>query len=261
MAIPKIIHYCWFGKTDIPNELKQCMNSWNILKEAGYEIKLWNEENCSCNENDFVRYCFNKKKWGFIGDYYRTKVLYEYGGIYLDTDVIVKKPFDDLLDNKSFMGFSCDCAICTAVIGSEKGSSFFKGILDMYDNGKYYTEASFLGKSSAEDEYGKGNWAPSNEFWTWYLICTHKNFKLNNKTQKFDDITIYPKSYFELGSIFNSFYCIHTNYNSWREHQSKNFLRKIKKFFEKNQKIWIIIRTILSNYGQRRTSFYKYMEK
>ena len=150
--IPKIIHYCWFGKGEMPDALKECMKSWEILKQAGYEIKRWDESNCSFDENDFVRKCFAEKKWGYIGDYYRAKALYEIGGVYLDTDVIIQKPFDELLNQEAFIGFSCDCALCTAVVGAQKGATFIKGILEMYDTGKFYTEESFKnGKTQAEN--------------------------------------------------------------------------------------------------------------
>ena len=62
--IPKIIHYCWFGKGEMPKSLKECMKSWEILKQEGYEIKRWDESNCSFDENDFVRKCFAEKKMG-----------------------------------------------------------------------------------------------------------------------------------------------------------------------------------------------------
>mgnify|MGYP004625459171 FL=1 len=61
--IPKIIHYCWFGKGEIPETLKKCMESWKILEQAGYKIMRWDESNCSFNENDFVKKCYAEKKW------------------------------------------------------------------------------------------------------------------------------------------------------------------------------------------------------
>ena len=81
------------------------MKTWDILTRAGYEIRRWDETNCSFDECDFVKKAYEKKKWGFIGDYYRAKALYDYGGIYLDTDIVVNKVFDDLLENKAFIGF------------------------------------------------------------------------------------------------------------------------------------------------------------
>ena len=259
--IPKIIHYCWFGKGEMPDALKECMKSWEILKQAGYEIKRWDESNCSFDENDFVRKCFAEKKWGYIGDYYRVKALYEIGGGYLDTDVIMQKPFDELLNQEAFIGFSCDCALCTAVVGAQKGATFIKGFLEMYDTGKFYTEESFKnGKTQAE--YCDGKWAPSNEYWTWYTICTYPNFVLNNKMQRLVNVTVYPKQYFELGSLTGSYYCRHTNYNSWREQNtSKNVLKKIKRNLERNTFCWIVIRTLINKRGEKYTSFYKYRKK
>ena len=256
--IPKIIHYCWFGKGEIPEALEECMKSWKVLKQAGYEIIRWDESNCSFDENDFVKKCYAEKKWGYIGDYYRAKALYEIGVVYLDTDVIVKKTFDALLDREAFIGFSCDCALCTAVVGAQKGSSYIKGILQMYDTGKFYTETSYK-DGKTEVEYCDGKWAPSNEYWTWYTICTHSNFVLNNKSQNLENVSVYPKHYFELGSLIAPYYCRHTNYNSWREqNKSKNFLKRIKRFAEKNTICWIIIRTLVNKKGEKYTSFYKY---
>lgn len=260
-TIPKIIHYCWFGKNEIPNALKECIKSWKILEESGYKIVRWDESNCSFDENDFVRKCYAEKKWGYIGDYYRAKALYEMGGVYLDTDVVIRKPFDDLLGEEAFIGFSCNCALCTAVVGAQKGSSFIKGILRMYDEGKFYTETSFK-SGQTEAEYCDGKWAPSNEYWTWYTICTHPDFALNNKTQNLKNVTVYPKRYFELGSITAPYYCRHTNYNSWKEQRaSKNPLRMAKRALEKNTWAWIIIRSVMSKQGEKRTSFYPYRER
>ena len=83
--IPKIIHYCWFGGKPIPKDLQDCIDTWSILK--GYQVMRWDESNCSFDENEFVRKTYAEKQLGFIGDYYRLKAVYEYGGIYLDTDV------------------------------------------------------------------------------------------------------------------------------------------------------------------------------
>ena len=104
--IPKIIHYCWFGGKPIPEELRACMDSWKKLK--GYKVIRWDETNCSFNENEFVRRTYAEKKLGFIGDYYRLKAVYEYGGIYLDTDVMINRSFDGLLSHTAFLNFIFD---------------------------------------------------------------------------------------------------------------------------------------------------------
>lgn len=259
--IPKIIHYCWFGKSEMPDTLKECMKSWEILEQTGYKIVRWDESNCSFDENEYLRNCYKEKKWAFIADYYRAKALYDWGGIYLDTDIVVHNTFDEFLDNKAFIGFSCACALSTAVIGAQKGSSFVKGILDMYDSGRFYTEESFKSGKSYPG-YDNGQWIPNNEYVTWYLICTYPEFGLNNKTQELRDITIYPKTYFELGSLTKKYYCRHVNYNSWVVHDRKeSILKKIKHRLEKNTACWIIIRTLINKKGEKYTSFYKYRKR
>ena len=83
-----------------------------------------------------------KKQLGFIGDYYRLKAVYEYGGIYLDTDVKVYKSFDPLLDYPAFLNFIFDCSVGSAIIGARKGNPLIKALLDMYDNTTFGTNRS-----------------------------------------------------------------------------------------------------------------------
>ena len=256
-TIPKIIHYCWFGGNSMPQQLKECMESWRILQDAGYTFVRWDESNCSFDENDFVKQAYQEKRWGFIGDYYRAKALYLYGGIYLDTDIIVKNTFDDLLDNECFMGFSCDCALCTAVIGAQKGSQYMKSLMNMYDNNEFVDEATVIQGKKVGNKYASGQWIPSNEYYTWHLLSVHPSFKLNNQMQLFDNICIYPKSFFELGSIGKKYYCRHENYNSWHEKKGGG-LRKIKRKLERNEFFWIAYRHLKSMIIQRKSSFYKY---
>lgn len=118
-----------------------------------------------------------------MSDYFRFVVLYEYGGIYLDTDVEVYKSFDNLLNNKMFMGFIFDCLIGTAVIGSEKGNPVMLEWKEILLN----------------DFKRKGALTVSNMWITqWFLDkYPYPLFKLNGKEQGFDSIKIYPRDYFE----------------------------------------------------------------
>lgn len=257
--IPKIIHYCWFGGKEIPDKLKMIMSTWKILENSGYELKCWNESNCSFDENEFVRRAYMEKRWGYLGDYYRAKALYEYGGIYLDTDVFIHDKFDDLLKLPAFIGFSSDCLIGTAIIGAEKGSSFMKGIMNMYDNDAFATEKSYLGECSVENIYSGENWVPSNEPWTWYMLSNIKGFKLNNRVQSFDEVVVFSKKYFELGNPFGHYYCRHDNTNLWRERTlNVHPVVKFKRWLEKNPFFWMMIRRCKSKYIQRKSSLYKY---
>ena len=102
-SIPKIIHYCWFGGKEIPDFLKKCMESWYKLC-PDYEIRRWDENNFDVSKYPFTKQAAENKKYGFITDVARLDILYEYGGIYMDTDVKLLKSFDDLLFNKGFVG-------------------------------------------------------------------------------------------------------------------------------------------------------------
>ena len=96
--IPKIIHYCWFGKNEKPDIVIKCIDSWKkILNE--YEIIEWNEKNFKIDSNKFVKQAYDSKKFAFVSDYVRVYALYNYGGIYLDTDVEVFKSLDELNSN------------------------------------------------------------------------------------------------------------------------------------------------------------------
>ena len=99
----KIIHYCWFGPKPLPKLAKKCIASWKKYM-PDYEIKLWSEENIDLNECDFIKEAYENKKWAFVADYARTKVLYEYGGIYMDTDMELTKPLDDLMTEDFVIG-------------------------------------------------------------------------------------------------------------------------------------------------------------
>lgn len=103
VTIPKTIHYCWFGGKEIPDFLKECMESWYKLC-PDYEIRRWDESNFDVSKYPFTKQAAENKKYGFITDVARLDILYQYGGIYMDTDVKLLKPFDDLLFNKGFVG-------------------------------------------------------------------------------------------------------------------------------------------------------------
>jgi hypothetical protein len=97
----------------------------------GFEIICWDESNCSFDENEFVRKAADEKRWGFIGDYYRFKAVYEMGGIYLDTDIEVFHEFEPLLSKKCFFGFAYDSLICTAIFGAVAGHPLIKNLLNL----------------------------------------------------------------------------------------------------------------------------------
>ncbi len=134
----KEIHYCWFGKGKKSKLIRRCIRSWKKFC-PDYQIKEWNEDNFDINCCKYVQEAYNAKKWAFVSDACRFWVLYNYGGIYLDTDVELIKPIDDLPEN--FVGFERVGVVASGLIrGAEKGDKICK---EMYDS---YLEDSFVNK-------------------------------------------------------------------------------------------------------------------
>ena len=131
--IPKIIHYCWFGGKPKPNDVKVYIASWKRYC-PDYEIREWNETNFDVKENDYCREAYEARKWAFVTDYVRLKVLYEYGGFYMDTDVEVVKSLDPLRFFEAVSGYESKTHIQTGIIGACLGNEWINMLLRDYDN-------------------------------------------------------------------------------------------------------------------------------
>lgn len=132
MAIPKVIHYCWLSGDPFSVLESQCMESWRRFL-PDYEFVLWDMEKIREIHSEWVDSAIAQKKWAFAADYIRLYALYNYGGIYLDCDVEVLKPFDDLLERQMFVGReTARPVIEAAVIGSEANLPWLKNSLDFY---------------------------------------------------------------------------------------------------------------------------------
>jgi mannosyltransferase OCH1-like enzyme len=129
--IPKIIHYCWFGPNKVPPMNQACIQSWaDILGD--YEVIKWDESNCP--KNEYIEYHLKEGNWAFVSDYVRLYALYNFGGIYLDTDIEVVKPFDALLSNKGFLAYEDEKLINNAVSGGMKFDVFFNDCMKYMEN-------------------------------------------------------------------------------------------------------------------------------
>ena len=131
--IPKIIHYVWVGGNPKPKNIQRCMKTWQKHLQD-YKIVEWNEDNFDIHENKYVEQAYKAKKWAFVSDYIRAKAIYEQGGIYLDTDVLVLDNLESLLDNHAFVGFENKENPFTAVFGAEKHHPLLKDMLAYYDD-------------------------------------------------------------------------------------------------------------------------------
>lgn len=133
IMIPKKIHYCWFGGNPLPELAQKCIASWKKYC-PDYEIIEWNESNFNFSECAYAREAYEAKKWAFVSDYVRLKVLYENGGIYMDTDVEVIKPLEPLLQYEAVSGFETEVQIPTGLIACREGASIIGELLKEYDN-------------------------------------------------------------------------------------------------------------------------------
>lgn len=203
--IPKIIHYAWVG-TPMPREVKQRVKEWqSVLPD--WEFRLWNEDNYDFNSFDFTKYKMEKKDWGFAADELRYDVVYRYGGFYLDTDMIIKKSLNPLLDYKAVFGFMYDNNLLTSFFGAAQYNPIMKQILNEYS------------KQSNWDKLMK---MTSNPFVTNVLLYKKKDLKMNGSLQRFSDGTIiFPRDYFCYPSRNNDGnYAEHLFDNSWGNSKS-----------------------------------------
>ena len=141
--IPKIVHLCWLSGDPYPQKIQKCLDSWKKFL-PDYEIILWDTNRFDLNSSKWVKQAFENRKFAFAADYIRFYALYNYGGIYLDSDVEVIRSFNDLLDLPYFMGSEKAQTPEAAIIGAEKGCDWIKQCLDYYDNRSFIKEDGSL---------------------------------------------------------------------------------------------------------------------
>ena len=131
--IPKLIHYCWFGRGELNDKAKMCLASWKKLC-PDYRIVEWNEDNFDVHQNAYTEMCYRERKFAFLSDYARLLILHEHGGLYFDVDVEIVKPFDDLLTYPAFFGFENDDHVNTGCgFGAEAGNPAVEAMIRAYD--------------------------------------------------------------------------------------------------------------------------------
>ncbi len=131
--IPKILHYIWFGKGPKPQQVLDCIDSWK-KHLSHYELMEWNETNAPV-EHPFVKYCLEQKQWAYASDYVRLWALYNYGGVYLDTDMEVVKDFSRLFENREFaIAYENEKLINAAIMGCVAYHPMSKKMLSVYDS-------------------------------------------------------------------------------------------------------------------------------
>ena len=137
--IPKIIHYCWFGGKPKPKEVLQYIETWKKhLPE--FKIMEWNENNFSYEKFKFSYEAYKVKKYAYVSDVCRLHALYNYGGLYFDTDIEVVGPFDKYLNLSSFVGFEVAGLLGTGILGAEKNAKWIKIFLDQYNKREFVSK-------------------------------------------------------------------------------------------------------------------------
>ena len=211
--IPKKIHYLWVGGNEKNNTIKQCMKTWGKHLE-GYEVIEWNENNFDIDSHPFVKAAYKAKKWAYVSDYIRAYVIYKYGGIYLDTDILVLDNFDRFLNNRAFVGFENPQYPFTAVFGAEPGHPLVKDMIEYYDR---------------LDEY-KFDFEKNNTISVSDLLIKKYHCKVGNKFQILDeDIAVYPDTV--LCNPSENSISIHVFTGTWLEGK-KALARKINVFLK-----------------------------
>jgi mannosyltransferase OCH1-like enzyme len=219
--IPKVIHYCWFGRGQMPELALKCIESWHKYL-PGYTLKLWNEDSFDINTVPYVKEAYEARKFAFVTDYIRLYALYHEGGIYMDTDVEVLKPLDDLLDLPAFSGYESNkfSNFPTGLMASAAGGVWVKEQLD------YYTDRHFLLPDGSLDM--------TTNTVTISRIMKENGFELTGEYQLYkNDMHCFPSDYFcpmtstRVLKLTKNSYCIHHFAGSWHTPTLK---QKIKKF-------------------------------
>lgn len=177
--IPKKIHYCWFGGNSIPDKYKKWMESWSKYC-PDYEIIEWNESNYDVTKNLYMKQAYEQKKWGFVPDFARLDIIYNNGGIYLDTDVELVSNLDDMLYQNGFVGFENSERInLGSGFGAVRYHSAIKEMMNVYE------KLSFVNPDL------KLNLTPSPYYQT--MVMQSAGMKLNGEYQIVHGITIFPE--------------------------------------------------------------------
>lgn len=220
MAIPRIIHVCWFGEAVPDRNVLRCAASRKLLSDLGYEIMIWTESNYDLNKSQSLKKAYEDKKWSLVSNYARLDVLKTFGGIYVDADIEIVRSFDDLLGSDFFIGFMWDCTLGTAVIGASPMNKIVCDILDFYDS----TTSSLT--------------SPNNNTFTDYFLASVADFKLTGERQSIGSIEVLDKYAFEHPTLFRrKNYTVHHFAQTWIKNSS--FKLKVRKAVISIFSLWL----------------------
>jgi len=231
--IPKIIHYCWFGRNPLPDSAQRCIDSWRKFL-PDYEIKEWNEDNFDVNSIPYTEQAYKAKKYAFVSDYARFWILYHEGGLYFDTDVEIIANMDEIIARGPFMGIEQGATLDGKPmvapglgLGVEAGHPFYKKMLDVYKHHNYLNADSTYNNMTIVSYTTKELYA--------------QGMKPSEDMQEVDGIWIYPADYFcpmdsttGITILTERSVAIHHYDCSWMDHNTFGFrLHQLKNAFYK----------------------------
>ncbi|MBQ4385145.1 MAG: glycosyl transferase [Kiritimatiellae bacterium] len=213
--IPKVIHYCWFGRGKKSAKFQMCLDSWRkILPE--YRLKEWNEDNFDVNIIPYTKEAYQARKWAHVTDYVRLYALYNEGGVYMDSDVEVLKPLDRFLCNVAFTGYEAVGKPLTGIMASEKRGKWVEDLMRDYD-GRH-----FLGEDGNPDLTQNTKYA--------YDVMKRAGMRLDQTEEDVPCyVHVYPADYFcpkvwgsgDKVKVTENTYTIHHYVSSWLPWQGK----------------------------------------
>lgn len=243
MGIPKKIHYCWYGGKRKPLSVRKCIQSWKKYC-PDWEIIEWNEKNTNFEGLDYAKEALKAKKYSFVSDVIRLKAVYENGGIYLDTDVELIKPLDDLLELEGFFALEeSEKGVYRVATGLGFGGVF--GSRELLPLLWDYQNSHFIKKDGSYD-LGACPLRNTN-------VLSNYGFENKNEIQMLGDFVVFPTEYFaplcwwnkEI-TITENTYSIHHYDSSW-EPWKRRVRRKLEKVFGvgRVEKVWSMIRRFI----------------
>lgn len=248
--IPKKIHYCWLSGEEMPELMRNCMTTWNeVLPD--YELVKWDGERFDLDSIPYVREAVKARKWAFAADYIRLHAVHSEGGIYLDTDVVVRKPLDDLLGHAAFsaveyhkefvrkknteallnpdgssitpMTRKPGIGIQAAILGGVKGHPFFADCLAFYKDRHFVI-----------DEVGHANEIIAPDLYA--MVAESYGFRYQNRTQSLrEDFQVLESELLagNMDQATEASYAVHLCSGSWREASAKDWLSGVRKVVKK----------------------------
>lgn len=228
--IPKIVHYSWFSGEPFPDSIRNYIDGWKkILPD--YEFVLWDADKLSKAGNTFANEAASVGKWAFAADYIRLYAVYNYGGIWLDTDIELYKTFDPYLNQRMFIGaeFRAHDVPKKRVLGShcfgaEKGHPFIGDCLE------YYKERHFIGSLSDRIPVHMRYDMTLLPIIQANIAIEHYGydpvFRFPEREQVLkEDIHVYPSEYFDCPgySSMDRVVCIHMRFGAWLSSEKPDY--------------------------------------